>query len=109
MDLRTGRRGYCNETYVGDSPASVPCMRFARRLYLPFYAAGIFPYLSYAASLSPEDYLGKPIEQIRFEPARQPFTPDELRKILPFDPLAPLDPAKVRAAIKALYATGRFS
>src|SRR5437764_15335115 len=72
----------------------------------------VFAFLVYpgvAAVVTPDEYRGKPIEQIRFEPARQPVPSDQLQKILPVKPRAPLDPAQVRAAIKALYATGRFA
>jgi outer membrane protein assembly complex protein YaeT len=84
-------------------------MGSARRLITPLCAVVVLPYVAFGAAVNPEDYRGRPIAQIRFEPATQPIAADELRKILPFKPQTPLDPLKVRAAIKALYATGRFS
>ncbi len=56
-----------------------------------------------------EDFIGKSIGQIAFEPKRQPLTPDELAGILPLKKNEPLRLAAVREAIERLYATGRYS
>src|SRR5689334_10451769 len=66
-------------------------------------------YQASAAVVTPDEYRGKAVEQIRFEPAKQPIPSDQLQKILPIKPRAPLQPSQVRAAVKALYATGRFA
>jgi outer membrane protein assembly complex protein YaeT len=84
-------------------------MGIARRFYLLLCAVAILPSIASGVAVNPEEYRGQPIAQIRFEPPEQPVAADQLRKILPLNPRTPLDPAKVRAAIKALYATGRFA
>jgi outer membrane protein insertion porin family len=62
-----------------------------------------------AAVVNPEEYQGRPIAGVRFEPPKQPIPTDQLHKMLDLRPRAALQPAQVRAAIKALYATGRFA
>src|SRR5690349_10340184 len=84
-------------------------MGIARRFFGLVCAVAILRFIASGAAVNPEEYQGRPIAQIRFEPAVQPVPIEQLRKILPLDARAPLDPSKVRAAIKALYATGRFA
>jgi outer membrane protein insertion porin family len=84
-------------------------MGTARRIFARVCSVALLPLTASGASVNPEEYRGSAISQIRFEPAQQPMTIEELRKILPLDTKAPLDPTKVRAAIKALYSTGRFA
>ena len=56
-----------------------------------------------------EDYEGKPIGQITFEPRQQPLTPDELSALTGLRKNAPLRLSAVRDAIGKLVATGRYS
>jgi outer membrane protein assembly complex protein YaeT len=84
-------------------------MGITRRLFAPLCAVAVLADVASGAAVNPDEYRDRPIAQIRFEPAAQPVPADELRKILPISPGVPLDPSKIRAAIKALYATGRFS
>jgi outer membrane protein insertion porin family len=72
----------------------------------------LVPLLCLAAAPLPgavEEYDGKPIGLIAFEPAEQPLTASEIAEILPLKKGEPLRPAGVREAIRRLYATGRFS
>jgi len=86
-----------------------PNMGSSRRFRAPLCALVLLSPVASGAVVNPEEYRGRPISQIRFEPATQPLPAEQLRKILPIDAKMPLDPTKIRAAIKALYATGRFS
>ncbi len=61
------------------------------------------------AVAAPEDYQGRPIRAIEFEPAKQPYSRDYLDKFLPLKLNEPLKLADVRAAIERLYATGRYA
>jgi outer membrane protein insertion porin family len=56
----------------------------------------------------PEDYEGKPVAEILFDPALQPFPDAELYDMLPVKTGEPLRIANVRDAIERLYATGRY-
>lgn len=51
---------------------------------------------------------GRPIVSVSFEPASQPLTQGELTTLLPFKVGDPLTRESVRAAIHALFATGRY-
>ena len=63
----------------------------------------------FAADLaSPSAYEGKPIAQVKFEPAAQPLTRADLDRAVNLAPGAPMHLADVRAAIKRLYDTGQF-
>ena len=55
-----------------------------------------------------EDYEGKPIASITYEPALQPFPASELAEISTLRRNEPLRMAQVREAIARLFATGRF-
>ena len=51
---------------------------------------------------------GKTIRAIEYVPARQPLLDQEMAQAIPLQPGSPLILDQVRAAIQALYATGRF-
>jgi outer membrane protein insertion porin family len=57
----------------------------------------------------PENYEGKPIAEVRFDPPSQPVSRADLARVVPFKPGTPLHLAEVRDAIKRLYSTGRYS
>jgi outer membrane protein insertion porin family len=57
----------------------------------------------------PEEYEGKPITEVRFDPLHQPVSQADLARLVPFKPGTSLHLAEVRDAIKELYATGRYS
>ncbi|MGE5644868.1 MAG: POTRA domain-containing protein [Acidobacteriota bacterium] len=61
------------------------------------------------AGAAPEDYEGKPVTEIAFEPALQPYSRAYLLDILPVKTGRPLELAGVRAAIERLYRTGRYA
>lgn len=54
-------------------------------------------------------YESQRIADIQFQPADQPFTPDELSRRLPFHVGSIFHERELRQAIQNLYATGRFS
>jgi len=56
----------------------------------------------------PREYEGKPIEQVRFDPQRQPVSPGDLARLVAFPPGTPLKQSDIRDAIKRLYATGDY-
>ncbi len=60
------------------------------------------------AIAEPADFEGKPVLEIRFEPALQPLPLDELLARVPLRTGAPYRAALVRQAIERLYASGRF-
>ena len=55
-----------------------------------------------------QDFQGRTVSSIEFEPRTQPLPSDELRALIPFAAGEPLDAALVRTAIERLYETGRF-
>ena len=61
------------------------------------------------ASAAPEDFAGRPVQAIEFEPERQPYSPEYLAEILPLKTGQPLRLDDVRAAIERLYRTGRYA
>jgi outer membrane protein insertion porin family len=65
--------------------------------------------LCIAAVASAEDFQGKRIAQVRFQPPRQPLPLAQLQEIVRLNAHTPLSPADVRRTIKSLYATGRYS
>jgi len=74
------------------------------------FALGCLVPISLAEDLPvPASYEGKPIAQVRFDPPSQPVARDDLVRLVPFQPGAPLHLADVRAAIKRLYGTGEYS
>src|SRR5690242_12406259 len=84
-------------------------MRIARPRLARLGLVFILVYPGFAADVATDEYRGQRIEQIRFDPPQQPIPSDQLQKILRLTPQTPLQPAQVRSAIKALYATGRFA
>ncbi|PWU02639.1 MAG: hypothetical protein C5B51_20460 [Terriglobia bacterium] len=63
-----------------------------------------------AADLSaPDQYEGRAVADIRFEPPTQPVTRADLGRLMPLHSGAPLHLAEVRSAIKKLYSTGLYS
>src|SRR5579863_757022 len=55
-----------------------------------------------------QQFEGRNIAVIRFDPVQQPLDADELHRLLPLKTGAPLKMAEVRAAIASLFATGRY-
>ncbi len=55
-----------------------------------------------------QQYEGKPISVISFDPVIQPLDPAELAAILPLKTKTPLRLTDVKVAIERLYATGRY-
>jgi outer membrane protein insertion porin family len=55
-----------------------------------------------------QQFEGRQISEIQFEPAAQPVEPSELSAILPLKANAALRMVDVRTAIERLYATGRY-
>ncbi len=61
------------------------------------------------AAAAPEDFEGRPIRAIEFDPQPQPYSQEYLEEILPVKTGRPLELADVRAAIERLYRTGRYA
>lgn len=57
---------------------------------------------------APEDYTGKRIVTIQFEPKDQPLEASEIREILPLKIGDVFSMSQIRAAIDRLFATGRY-
>jgi len=55
-----------------------------------------------------DEYEGKPIANVQFEPEKQPLSRDQLMAMIPLRPGQPLRGADVRAAIERLYRTGEY-
>ncbi len=82
----------------------------ARRLGYLSALAGFTLHALAAADLTPADqYEGKPIEDIRFEPPSQPVTRADLSRLFPLHNGVPLHLSDIRSAIKQLYSTGLYS
>lgn len=60
-------------------------------------------------SALPEEYEGKPIAVIKFDPERQPLTFEQLMAMLPLHPGQELRGSDVRDAIQRLYETGEYA
>ncbi len=58
---------------------------------------------------TPDQYEGKAIAEVRFDPPLQPVSQADLARMVPFTPGMKLHLAAVRNAIQQLYATGRYS
>jgi outer membrane protein assembly factor BamA len=56
-----------------------------------------------------QKYEGRPVVNIRFEPAEQPLEGAELFEMLPLKRDQPLRMSVVRASVERLFATGRYS
>jgi outer membrane protein assembly complex protein YaeT len=81
------------------------------RLTLARFACAILLLISPATALQAQtqQYEGKQILTIQFDPKEQPLDASELHDILPLKQDQPLHVADVRAAIERLFATGRYS
>lgn len=58
---------------------------------------------------APDEYEGKPVASVQFEPAAQPLTFEQLMAMLPVRIGEPLHASDVREAIQRLYRTGEYS
>ena len=56
-----------------------------------------------------QKYEGRPVVNIRFEPAEQPLEGAELFEMLPLKRDQPLRMSVVRASVERLFATGRYT
>jgi len=56
-----------------------------------------------------QQYEGKPVKNIQFNPVNQPLEPDELFQVLPLKRGVPLHREDIRASIEQLFATGRYA
>ena len=55
-----------------------------------------------------DEYQGKPIANVQFEPEKQPLSRDQLMAMIPLRPGQPLQEPDVRATIERLYRTGEY-
>lgn len=69
----------------------------------------LFCLLATTAAAAPEDFEGRPVQAIEFEPQQQPYSRDYLEQILPVKVGQPLHVGEIRAAIERLYVTGRYA
>jgi outer membrane protein insertion porin family len=58
---------------------------------------------------APNEYEGKPIAGVQFDPAKQPLTLDQLMAMLPLRIGQPLRASDLRDAIQRLYQTGEYA
>ena len=58
---------------------------------------------------APNDYEGKPIASVRFDPAVQPLTLDQLLAMLPLRVGQPLRSSDLRDSIQRLFQTGEYA
>ena len=56
-----------------------------------------------------DEYQGKPIASIQFEPEKQPLSRDQLMAMIPLQPGRVLNGSDVRASIERLYRTGEYT
>jgi outer membrane protein insertion porin family len=96
---------FSNRRYFS-SPVINRLRSAARRLSVPllFLAAARIP-----LHASSDQYEGKTIANIQFEPEKQPLTNDQILALIPLRPGQPLRSADVRDAIQRLYATGEYA
>ncbi len=78
------------------------------RAFLPLCACLLLDCAS-AQEATPAALDNQHVTEVRFEPARQPLSPEQLARILPLKPDGAVSTADVREAIKELYATGRYA
>jgi len=55
-----------------------------------------------------DEYEGKPIANVQFEPEKQPLSREQLMAMIPLRPGQPLRGSDVRATIERLYRTGEY-
>src|ERR1700683_3687852 len=60
-------------------------------------------------SAAPNEYEGKPIASVQFEPAAQPLTFDQLMAMIPLHIGQPLYASDLRDSIQRLYQTGEYA
>ena len=58
---------------------------------------------------APNEYEGKPIASVKFDPAMQPLTFDQLMAMLPLRIGQPLRASDLRDSIQRLYQTGEYA
>lgn len=82
-------------------------------LVVSLFAAAVLapaqPRSASSSNLGSEEFEGRTISRIDFDPPDQPIPDHRLRELLPLHPGSILRAADVRAAIEKLYQTGRFS
>jgi outer membrane protein insertion porin family len=78
----------------------------AKRLGLGVSALIILSRLALFAAL--DQYEGKPVALIEFDPPKQPLTVKTLQAMIPLKVGQPLHAVDIRAAIQRLYATGEY-
>lgn len=88
---------------------------WAAAMVAPTSMTRIVPYLFLAALVRADDlappptYEGKPLAQVRFDPATQPVASADLNRLIAFREGDALHLSDIRAAIKRLYDTGEYS
>ena len=60
-------------------------------------------------SAAPNDYEGKPIASVQFDPPTQPLTFSQLMAMLPLRIGQPLQATDLRDSIQRLYQTGEYA
>src|SRR5689334_7705913 len=90
---------------------SCPDMRYVNgSRHIAVYACILTISQLRAADLAaPQEYEGKSVTAVRYEPPSQPVTRADLSRLVPFQPGTPLRLSDVRTAIKKLYSTGRYA
>ena len=83
-------------------------MDCASRWFIGVCVWSLLTYATAADVAQPGEYEGRIIQEIRFDPPRQPVANEDLSRSVTFRKGAPLHLADVRTVIKQLYATGRF-
>jgi outer membrane protein assembly complex protein YaeT len=66
-------------------------------------------FCSLLLSAAPNDYEGKPIASMQFDPATQPLTFDQLMAMLPLRIGQPLNATDLRDSIQRLFQTGEYA
>src|SRR5689334_4459872 len=63
-----------------------------------------------AADLSaPQEYEGKPLAEVRYEPELQPVSRADLSRLVTLKAGTPIQLSEIRETIKRLYSTGRYA
>jgi len=78
--------------------------RRSRRRVLSLAISCLLPLIA-----SADDYEGKTVASITFEPDRQPLTQQQLLDMLPIKIGQPLRSEDIRASIQRLYRTGEYA
>jgi outer membrane protein insertion porin family len=73
-------------------------------------SAGLLSLVISGADLAPpQEYEGRPISAIRWDPPSQPVLRQDLARLMPIQAGNPLHADEIRTAIKKLYSTGLYS